>query len=192
MALPTACAVGVDPTFVDDGTDDGGGAGTAPVGIGGTLGTSGSGTTLPKAGTSTGGSAVVSPFGGSASAGTSAGGGSAAGSSAGGASSAGSSAGGRAGAGGTAAGGTGAGGTAAGGTGTGGTGGGTCACPVKKVWADNTTMTIAPGDCVEVAGAIYLYSGAKTQTWANKDCNPTMQLAWCSDMGADYKFVLCK
>ena len=49
-----------------------------------------------------------------------------------------------------------------------------------------------PGDCLDVAGKLYLYTGMKAQTWANKDCNPTMQLAWCSDVGADYKFTLCK
>jgi hypothetical protein len=57
---------------------------------------------------------------------------------------------------------------------------------------DNTNLAIATGDCLDVNGAIYLYTGAKPQTWANKDCNPTMQAAWCSDVGADYKFMLCK
>jgi hypothetical protein len=184
VALPTACAVGVDPTFEGNGTDPGT-AGTAgsSTGTGGTLGTSGSGSVLPKAGTTgTGGSAVANPFGGSASAGTSAGGGSTAGTGgAGGASSAGS--GGSAGAAGRGSGGS----AGAGGSGTGG-----CACPVKKVWMDNTNLSLVTNDCVDVAGALYLYTGAKPQTWANKDCNPTMQLAWCSDMGADYKFMLCK
>jgi hypothetical protein len=186
VALPTACAVGVEPTSEGDGTDPDGTAGTSPA-TGGTPGTSGSGSVLPKAGTTgTGGSVVANPFGGSASAGTSTGGSSTAGTSAGGAggaSSAGSSSGGSAGAAGKGSGGS----AGAGGSGTGG-----CACPVKKVWMDNTNLSLVTNDCVDVAGALYLYTGAKPQTWANKDCNPTMQLAWCSDMGADYKFMLCK
>lgn len=186
VALPTACAVGVDPTFEDGGTDPDGSAGTSTA-TGGTLGTSGSGSVLPKAGTSsTGGGAVVNPFGGTASAGTSSGGTASAGSAsggAGGASSAGTSSGGSAGAAGKGSGGS---------AGTGGTAGGGCACPVKKTWADNTNLALVTNDCVDVAGAIYLYTGVKAQTWANKDCNPTMQAAWCSDVGADYKFMLCK
>mgnify|MGYP001602640697 CR=1 FL=1 len=184
VALPTACAVGVDPKFDDSGADPDGTAGTSTT-AGGTLSTAGT-TALPKAGTtSTGGSAVVNPFGGSASAGTSTGGSSSAGSANGGAggASAGNSSGGSAGA-------AGKGGSAGAGAGAGGTGGGGCACPVKKTWADNTNMTIAPNDCVDVDGAMYLYMGAKTQDWANKDCNPAMQLAWCP--GAEYKFMLCK
>jgi hypothetical protein len=184
VALPTACAVGVDPKFEDDGTEPDGTAGTS-TSTGGMPSTAGTGGTLPKAGTTgtgTAGSAVVNPFGGTASAGSSAGG-SSAGSAAGGASSAGSTSGGSAGAAGKGSGGS----AGAGGSGTGG-----CACPVKKVWMDNTNLSFVTNDCVEVAGALYLYTGAKPQTWANKDCNPAMQLAWCSDVGADYKFMLCK
>jgi hypothetical protein len=179
VALPTACAVGVEPTFDGNGSDPEGTAGTS-TGAGGTPSASGTGSVLPKAGTSsTGGSAVVNPFGGAASAGGS----SSAGSATGGASSAGSSSGGSAG-----AAGKGSGGSAS----SGGSGAGGCACPVKKAWMDNTNLALVTNDCVDVAGALYLYTGAKAQTWANKDCNPTMQLAWCSDMGADYKFMLCK
>lgn len=187
VALPTACAVGVDPSGEGDATPPDGMAGSAGTGTssGGTIGTAGT-SALPKAGTTgTAGSAVVNPFGGTASAGTSSGGSSSAGTSSGGAggSSAGSSHGGSAGAAGKGSGGS---------AGAGGSGSGGCACPTKKTWVDNTNLTIAPNDCVDVAGAVYLYTGVKTQTWANKDCNPTMQAAWCSDVGADYKFMLCK
>jgi hypothetical protein len=164
---------------------------TAGSSSGGTLGMAGSTTVLPKAGsTGSAGSAVVSPFGGTASSGGKAGsssggqGSAGAGGSAGSAGKAGSSSGGTGGAAGGSTGGTGG---STGGTGTGG-----CACPTKKTWADNTTLAFGPGDCLDVAGAVYLYTGAKAQTWANKDCNPTMQAAWCSDVGADYKFMLCK
>jgi hypothetical protein len=186
-ALPTACAVGVtqeDPGGMTDPVD------TAGSSSGGKLGMSGSTTALPKGGmTGSAGSAVVSPFGGTASSGGKAG-----------SSSGGTGSGGAAGSGGKAgssSGGTGSGGAAGGSTGgaggsTGGTGTGGCACPTKKTWADNTTLAFGPGDCLDVAGAVYLYTGTKAQTWANKDCNPTMQAAWCSDVGADYKFMLCK
>lgn len=184
-ALPTACAVGVtqeDKGDMSDSVDTGGSS------SGGKVGTSGSATVLPKAGTTgSAGSAVVNPFGGTASSGGNAG------NSSGGQSSAGAS--GSAGKAGSGSGGTGgAGGSSAGGSGggTGGTGTGGCACPTKKTWADNTNLSFGPGDCLDVGGAIYLYTGVKAQTWANKDCNPTMQLAWCSDVGADYKFMLCK
>lgn len=184
-ALPTACAVGVtqeDPGDMSDQVNPGGSS------SGGKLGTSGSATVLPKAGTtSSAGSAVVNPFGGTASGGGSAGSGSGGQSSAGAAGSAGkagSGSGGTGGAAGSSAGGSGA--------GTGGASTGGCACPSKKTWADNTNLSFGPGDCVDVGGALYLYTGTKAQTWANKDCNPTMQLAWCSDVGADYKFMLCK
>ena len=183
-ALPTACAVGVtqeDTGDMRDPVDTGGSS------SGGMPGGSGSATVLPKAGTGSAGSAVVNPFGGTASSGGKAG------SSSGGQTSAG--AGGSGGKAGSSSGGTGgAGGSSTGGSGggTGGTGTGGCACPTKKTWADNTTLAFGPGDCLDVAGAVYLYTGVKAQTWANKDCNPTMQAAWCSDVGADYKFMLCK
>ena len=183
--LPTACAVGVTQEDTGDMSDPVSPGGSAS---GGKLGTSGSASVLPKAGTTgSAGSAVVNPFGGTAS--TTGG---TAGSSSGGHSSAG--AGGSAGKAGSSSGGTGgAAGSSAGGSGggTGGAGAG-CACPTKKTWADNTNLSFGPGDCLDVAGAIYLYTGAKAQTWANKDCNPTMQLAWCSDVSSDYKFMLCK
>jgi hypothetical protein len=187
VVLPTACAVGVDPTFEDSGTDPEGTAGTSTA-AGGTPGTSGSGSVLPKAGTTgTAGSAVANPFGGSASAGTSSGGSSTAGTSAGGAggaSSAGSSSGGSAG-----AAGKGSGGSA--GAGTGGSGSG-CACPAPLTWKDNTVLAWKPGDCLDVSGAKYLYTGTKAQTYANGQCNPAKQEPWCADSGNDYKFMLCQ
>jgi hypothetical protein len=189
-AMPIACAAEVKPEFEDTGDTDMP-ADTAGTSAGGTLGTAGS-SVLPSSGTtSVGGTKVVAnPFGGTSSSGSSSGGSSSSGASSGGASSGGAS-------GGSAAGGKagastgGSAGSSAGGTGTGGAGAG-CACPTKKVWADNTTLAFGPGDCLDVAGALYLYTGVKAQTWANKDCNPTMQAAWCSDVGADYKFMLCK
>jgi hypothetical protein len=48
------------------------------------------------------------------------------------------------------------------------------------------------GDCLDVAGTKYLYTGAKMQTYANAQCNPTKQEAWCTDSGNDYKFMACK
>lgn len=191
VALPLACAAEVKPEFEDTGEPNppADTAGTSAGGTPATAGTSG----LPKAGTtSVGGTVTSNPFGGTSSAGTSSGGASSAGTSSGGATSGGATSGGAT-SGGSAAGGKGgAAGSSAGGSGTGGSGTGGCACPTKKTWADNTTLAFGPGDCLDVAGAIYLYTGVKAQTWANKDCNPTMQAAWCSDMGADYKFMLCK
>ncbi|HEX2873786.1 MAG TPA: hypothetical protein VHP33_21165 [Polyangiaceae bacterium] len=185
VVLPTACAVGVDPTFDGSGADPDGTAGTSTA-AGGTLGTSGSGSVLPKAGTTgTAGSAVVNPFGGSASAGTSSGGTSAAGTSAGGASSAGASSGGSAGA-------AGKGGSAGAGAGAGGSGTGGCACTKTLTWKDNTVLAWAAGDCVDVSGAKYLYTGTKAQTYANGQCNPAKQEAWCADSSNDYKFMLCQ
>lgn len=181
-ALPTACAVGVEPDFEGDAGD----ADVAGSSAGGSLGSSGSTSVIPKAGTtstSNGGSGVANPFGGTSSSGGKAGSSSSGGSSAGGSSSAGSASAGSAGSGGSSAGG------ASGGTGGGGSG---CACPAPKAWADNSNLSFGPGDCVDVAGVLYLYTGAKAQTWANKDCNPTMQLAWCSDGNSDYKFMLCE
>jgi len=189
VALPAACAVEVKPEFEDTGETDQP-ADTAGSSAGGTIVTAGT-SGLPTAGTTatnTGGSKTTNPFGGTSSSGSSSGGASSGGASSAGASSGGSAAGGK---GGSAAGGKGGTGGAAGSS-TGGTGTGSCACPTKKTWADNTNLAFGPGDCLDVGGAIYLYTGAKAQTWANKDCNPTMQLAWCSDVGADYKFMLCK
>ncbi len=187
-ALPTACAVGVEPDFEADAAD----ADVAGSSAGGSLGSSGSTSVIPKAGTtstSNGGSGVANPFGGTSSSGGKAGSGSSGssggggGSSSAGSASAGSASAGSAGSGGSSA------GSASGGTGGGGSG---CACPAPKPWADNSNLSFGPGDCVDVAGALYLYTGAKAQTWANKDCNPTMQLAWCSDGNSDYKFTLCE
>jgi hypothetical protein len=198
LALPSACATEVKPDFEASG-DTGQPTETAGTSAGGMPASAGTGTVLPHAGTTaTGGSAVTNPFGGTSSAGTASGGTSSAGSASGGTSSGGVAHGG------TSTGGTGTGGSAtggkggaagAGGSGSGGTGGagtGGCACPTKKTWVDNTSISFVTGDCFDVASAVYLYTGTKAQTWANKDCNPAMQLAWCSDMGADYKFMLCK
>jgi hypothetical protein len=202
LALPSACATEVTPDFGDPG-DPSQPADTAGSSAGGAPSTAGSTTVLPHAGTTTtSAGAATNPFGGTSSAGgsiagassagTSNGGTSSGGASSGGASKGGSSAGGKGGS--SSGGATGAGGSAAG-TGGSATGGGAtsgCACPAPKTWADNTNLSFGPGDCVDVAGKVYLYTGTKAQTWANKDCNPTMQLAWCSDVGADYKFMLCK
>lgn len=191
VALPVACAVEVKPEFEDTGEGDqpADSAGTSAGGAPATAGTS----SLPTAGTtvtSSGGKTTANPFGGTSSSGSSSGGAASSGASSGGTSS-----GGKGGSGGASSGGKGGSGGAAGsgaGGGSGGSGSAGCACPTKKTWADNTNLSFGPGDCLDVGGAIYLYTGAKAQTWANKDCNPTMQLAWCSDVGADYKFMLCK
>ncbi|MES1183387.1 MAG: hypothetical protein ABUL60_06200 [Myxococcales bacterium] len=197
LALPSACATEVKPDFEDTG-DTGQPTDSAGTSAGGTPATSaGTGTVLPHAGTTaTGGTGVSNPFGGtSSSAGTAHGGTASAGTASGGTASGGVPHGGTS-AGGTSTGGSAAGGKGgaggAGGTGSGGTGTGGCACPTKKTWVDNTSISFVTGDCFDVASAVYLYTGTKAQTWANKDCNPAMQLAWCSDMGADYKFMLCK
>jgi hypothetical protein len=205
-ALPTACAVGVTQEGPGDTSDP---IDTAGSSTGGMSGASGSTSALPKAGTtsSAAGTPAVNPFGGSAStagsgsggqssAGAAGSGGKAGSSSVGG--TAGSSAGGRGGttSGGTTSGGTTSGGTTSGGTsgagtsGAGGTGSPGCACMMAKMWTDDTNLALGPGDCVDVEGAIYLYTGTKAQTWAQAACNPTMQATWCS--GADYKFMLCR
>lgn len=188
--VPLACAVGVKPEFDDSTGDPSGGAGSA-----GSTAMAGhsSGGSLPFAGSTSGGTAAkagaagtsggasgsggasASPFGGTSSSGGKGGGGG------GGAAGA---------AGGGAAGAAGASG-AAGAAGAAGAGTGTCACPKKLTWADNTNLSWGPGACLVVGSKTYLYTGMKAQTWANKDCNPTMQLAWCSDVGADYKFMAC-
>jgi hypothetical protein len=186
-ALPTACAVGVKPDLEDTGgtgqTGD-----TAGTSAGGMLTTTaGSGSVLPHSGTtSTGGSAVSSPFGGTSSSGS---GGAAPGGASNGGSGGSGGSGGAAGAGGKASGGAaGAGGS---GGGAGGSGSG-CACPKTVMWADNMVLGFVTGNCLDVKGQLYLYTGTKAQTYANGDCNPAKQLSWCTDMGNDYKFMLCK
>jgi hypothetical protein len=192
-ALPTACAVGVEPDMTDEGvpsdagSTSGGTGGGILVGVGGTA---------PNAGTaSSSGGSVTNAFGG-----TSSGGGGKSGSSSGGAAGDGGSKSGSGGAGGSSAGGSSAGGSSAGGGAAGsggssgsGTGGGTgsCVCKQTHAWTDNTNISWVTGDCLTVGGKTYLYTGMKMQTWANKDCNPVMQLTWCTDSGNDYKFMAC-
>ena len=196
VALPAGCAVGVTQ---EDGGDVKAPVDAAGSSSGGTLSAAGSPSVPPKASsagtTGSAGSAVVNPFGGTAStAGSGSGGQSSAGSGGSGGKAGSGGAGGAAGSTAGGSGGRSGGGTSsAGGTsGAGGTGTGGCACPAPKKWADDTNLAFGPGDCVDVSGAIYLYTGVKAQTWAQKACNPTMQAAWCSDPGADYKFMLCK
>jgi len=190
-ALPLACATEVKPEFEDTGETNLP-ADTAGTSAGGTLATAGT-SSLPKAGTtSVGGSVASNPFGGTSSSGSSSGGaasgGSASGGSAsGGTASAGSATGGKAG---SSSGGAG-GGAGTGGAGTGGAGSG-CACPKTLTWMDNTVLNWKTGDCLDVGGAKYLYTGTIAQTYANGQCNPTKQEAWCTDSGNDYKFMLCK
>ena len=43
---------------------------------------------------------------------------------------------------------------------------------MPKTWTDDTNLTFGPGDCLDVDGAIYLYTGTKAQTWANKRLQP--------------------
>lgn len=207
VALPCACATGVKPELDDTGdtSEPTETAGSSSGGMPETAGTS----ALPHSGsTSVGGNPVSNPFGGTSSAGKSGGGTSSAGTASGGtgsggASSGGSGAGGKAGSGaggkaGSSAGGSAGAGGKGGADGGGGSGGavatGSCAtCPTPpKTWADNTNISFGPGDCFDVSGALYLYTGKKAQTWANKDCNPTKQLSWCSDPNTDYNFMLCK
>jgi hypothetical protein len=182
--VPLACAVGVAPDVEDNGAapDD---AGSSP---GGTLSIGGSAPVGTAGKTSTGGTNPSGAFGGSASTGGKAG--SASGGAAGGATG-GAASGGKAGASssGGAAGSSSSSGAA--GAGAGGSGAG-CTCPAPVTWMDDTVISIKPGDCVDVAGAKYLYTGAKVQTWANKQCNPAQQEAWCPDSSNDYKFMACK
>jgi hypothetical protein len=188
-ALPTACAVGVEPDMSDQGVTSDAGTSAGGTGSGGLAGAS---TTLPKAGAAStnGGGSVTNAFGGTAS------GGGKAGSSTGGSASAGGSKDGGSSAGGSSAGGSsggGSGGSAGNSGGGAGTGGGTgsCACKQTHAWADNTNISWVTGDCLTVGSKTYLYTGMKMQTWANKDCNPGMQLVWCTDSGNDYKFMAC-
>jgi hypothetical protein len=182
--LPMACAVGVAPGVeADDSADEAGsstGGNSIIPSLGGASGTANKPTT---------GGAVANAFGGTASTGGKAGSGSS------GSAGAKAGAGGSGGAGGTSTGGattggtSGGGGTSAGGSGGGGAG---CACPKPLTWTDNTVLNWSSGDCLDVSGAKYLYTGTKAQTYANAQCNPTKQEAWCTDSGNDYKFMLCK
>jgi hypothetical protein len=173
--LPLACAVGVDPELYDDTEAPEAGTAGAPVGSGGSAANVAG--TAPKAGTgSTSAGANANPFGG-----TSTGGKPNATSGAG----SGSGGGGSAVNGGASAGGGGASSAGAGG------GGGACGCSTTLMWADNTVMNWVNGDCLTVSGKTYLYTGTKAQTYANSQCNPSKQEAWCTDMGNDYKFMAC-
>jgi hypothetical protein len=177
-ALPTACAVGVEPDF-DDAPNQGQAGSTAEGGGG----QGGSGV-LPIAGTtptSTGGKAS-NPFGG-----TSSTGGSGGAATAGSGGAAGGKGGGSSGGSGTA----GSGGAATGGGGGAGGGGAGCACPKTLPWVDNMVLNWVSGDCLSVAGKNYLYTGTKAQTYANGACNPTKQEAWCTSVDGDYKFMAC-
>ncbi len=187
--IPLACAVGVPPDTADEGGGDEGGSSSA-----GTLNVSGS-VSMTMAGKGSNGGTTSGAFGGTASTagkgGTSAAGAGGSGGAGGAAGAALSSHGGSGGAGGGTAGSGGAGGGA--GAGTGGSGGGAgCACPKTLTWADNTVLSWSSGDCLDVAGTKYLYTGTKMQTYANAQCNPTKQEAWCTDSGNDYKFMACK
>ena len=53
------------------------------------------------------------------------------------------------------------------------------------------SMSWTTGDCVTTAGTTYEYTGTKAQTYANSQCNPGKQEAWCTDSGNDYKFLVC-
>jgi hypothetical protein len=177
-ALPLACAVGVTPEEDNGGTANQGGdpvGGTASV-----SGSSGSATTAgkPSGGSPSGAFGGTSASGGKA--GSSGGGnGGTAGSISGGSTSGGSTNGGSGGAGGS------------GGSGGGSGGGAGCACPKTLTWMDDTSLSWSTGDCLDVAGAKYLYVGMRMQTYANHQCNPTKQETWCTDSGNDYKFMLC-
>ena len=181
--LPLACAVGVSPEVEDSGgTGNDGGSSAA-----GTLSVSGSSNGNVAGKPATGGTSSGA-FGGTASTGGKGG------SSAAGAGGAGSTSGaGGGGAGGSAgAGGKGGAGGAGGSSAGAGGGGAGCACPKTLIWADNTVLSWSSGDCLDVAGTKYLYTGTKMQTYANAQCNPTKQEAWCTDSGNDYKFMACK
>lgn len=189
VALPLACAVGVDPDTApseDPGNDDGGSGGSPSAGSPSTSGTTG---VVPKAGnSSTGGSGA---FGGSASTGGAATAGAAGTTSTAGKANGG--AGGGGGAGGSGGSSAGAGGSAAGAAGT-STGGTTnppsCDCKQKTLeWKDMTNMSFVTGDCLTADGKTFLYTGAMAQTWAHPDCHPGKQMAWCP--GSGYVFMAC-
>lgn len=185
VALPTACAVGTEPEG-NQAQPDPGSAGSSGSGIdaAGTGTLAGTGNVIPNAGTGSGSGdgGKSSAFGGSSSTGGKAGSSSAG--------AAGSSSGGKGGSSSGGAGGSSAGASAGGNSGSGGGGAG-CACLVKAPWMANMVQTIKPGDCVTVTDKTYLYTGVKTQTYANDQCNPTKQEAWCIDTSNDYNFKLC-
>jgi hypothetical protein len=85
----------------------------------------------------------------------------------------------------------GSGGANAGGGGGGGGGGGSCGCLATKMWTDGANISFTTNDCLTVGTATYKYVGTKAQTYANVQCNPSMQETWCTDSGNDYKFMLC-
>lgn len=174
--MPSGCAVGVEPAFEDEPTVHGGSANGGSAGKA-TAGGSGAGTPSPpsSAGTTSTSGSGANPFGGSAGSGGKGGAGS------------GGTSGSSAGSGGSSAG---SGGTSGSSAGSGGTSAG-CACAKTLAWADNMNLSWASGDCVTTGGVTYLYTGTKAQTYANGDCNPAKQLAWCRDAGNDYKFMAC-
>jgi hypothetical protein len=178
LAALSACATGVQQDFVDDDNSSGGGQNT-----GGALmapSEAGTSTTIPTAG-STGAGGAGNPFGGSAGSGGKASAGSGGMAGQGGAS---------AGSGGASAGSGGA--SAGSGGASAGSGGGTsCGCLATKVWTDNANISFTTNDCLTVGTATYKYVGTKAQTYANIQCNPSMQQTWCTDSGNDYKFMLC-
>jgi hypothetical protein len=180
--FPTACAIGVTAPIEDEG----GSGNEAGNEAGGSAALAGAGGVPGSAGKPSSGGTAANPFGGTASTGGKAGSGS------GGAGGTGGSAkGGAGGSGGT--GGVTGGSGGMGGAGSGGTGGGSgCACPKTLTWMDNTVLNWSSGDCLDVSGAKYQYIGTKAQTYANAQCNPTKQEAWCTDSGNDYKFMACK
>jgi len=185
LATLSACATGVQQDFVDDVSASSGGQNT-----GGALmaaGEAGTSTVIPSAG-STGAGGAGNPFGGSASTGGKASAGSGGMAGQGGASA--GSAGASAGSGGANAG---SGGANAGGGGGGGGGGGSgsCGCLATKMWTDGANISFTTNDCLTVGTATYKYVGTKAQTYANIQCNPSMQETWCTDSGNDYKFMLC-
>jgi hypothetical protein len=185
LALPLACAVGVEPEATDGGDDEppasgGGGSDTGGKTGGGSPGSSGSGV-IPKAGSNSSAGGTSSPFGGTSSTGGVSSAGSAGKASGGSAGSAGSAA----------AGASGSGGASGGSGGSGGSPGGVCACTKKIPWVDNTGITWVTGDCFTVGDKLFAYVGTKMQTWANGSCNPTKQDTWCPNMDTDYKFTPC-
>jgi len=187
VAMPLACAKGVDPDDSYEGDD---------VSTAGSGGSGGSGSVVPTggAGTDAGGKPSSAGSGSSSLGGTSAtsGGKPSGGSTSGGAGSGGSAGGGAGGTGTGGKGGTGgAGGTGGGASGSGG-GGNSCMCGTPLMWKDDTNISWKTGDCFLVGTATYVYVGMKMQTYANGSCNPMKQLSWCTNSDTDYKFMLCK
>jgi len=197
-ALPTACAVGVQPDLSDaGGTDTGGDSGSAAGGTGG-MALAGMSGSLAQAGTtSPNGGSVTQAFGGTSSSGGKAGSGSGGSGGAGGAGKGGSAGAGGAGKGGSGGSGGGSGGSGGSSGGSGGGGGGSggagsgCTCKQTKAWTDGGNISWVTGDCLTTGGKTYLYTGTKMQMFANGDCNPAKQLTWCTDSNNDYKFMLC-